>query len=60
MNKEHEMILKFPTKQDAIDFQHWLDGSGEQDYWNWQEEQNGDLLNIDYHEYTGELITFSN
>lgn len=49
---ENDLIIKFPTREDALEFASWLCNSGEQDFWNYQDESVDDIrptLNFDYH-----------
>lgn len=56
MNK---LTLDFPTPEDAKAFAEWLCGQGEQDYWQWMEEQDAPLLtNIDYRNGAGNSAKF--
>lgn len=55
--EEHDIIVKFPTKEAADHFASWLCGSGEQQYWDWMEyredEEDGDITATSFH-YHGE------
>jgi hypothetical protein len=35
--KKHVLKIEFDNKSALNHFVDWLDGSGEQDYWNWME-----------------------
>jgi len=45
------LTISFPTQKSLEAFAHWLDGQGEQDYWNWMEEQDpmeGETVSFQY------------
>lgn len=48
------LTFEFDNFESAEHFAYWLDGSGEQDYWQWmkyrEQEEDGDItVSFDYH-----------
>ena len=58
-DKPHIMQLEFPTKKEAIEFQDWLCGGGEQAYWEHQDIIERQKHRIDYKGYDGSKIIFA-
>ena len=58
-NPPVSLTIEFPN-QDALDaFVDWLDGQGEQDYWEWMDlrEENELMVTFDYDNDDRNLIT---
>ena len=51
-----KVTFKFPTKEHAQAFMKWLDGSGEQDYDMWTEENGPQVKRFSYNYKTQEII----
>ena len=56
MSKEKvKLTIEFDNQEAAEHFGEWLNGQGEQDYWNWmeyrEEEEKGNItvIDFDYH-----------
>lgn len=37
VDKDNDLVIKFPNKERRDDFIAWMDNQGEQDYWVWEE-----------------------
>lgn len=55
--KETTLQIRFANEAAAKHFAHWLDGAGEQMYWEWmqcrEDEEEGDITALRFH-YHGE------
>lgn len=59
--KVHELVISFDNKKALKHFKSWLDGQGEQDYWNWMEcresEESGPITAVKFNYHSGDQIT---
>lgn len=43
-----EITIRFPSSADALSFKEWLCNSGEQRYWDWQDNAQERAVEFDY------------